>query len=118
MPGYALFSRLAEKHGTNIAILAFPSKEYANEEFEKDEDIAAFARTMHFPFHNNIGHLMARGSVKGSRAPAIWRYLRDATGTVDPAWNFASAYLVSKSGTVHASRNVEADIAALLLLAE
>jgi len=118
MPGYALFARLAYLYGEKIAILAFPSREYANEEFDTNEKIAAFAEQMNFPFKfgREIGYLMALGSVQGDQAPALWKYLRDSTNARDPAWNFASAYLVSKTGRVYcvSPRDVEAGIASLL----
>ena len=106
---------LAAKHGPDkLAILAFPSKEYANEEFDTNEEIRAFAASRNFPFGRG-GYLMALGSVRGDSAPSLWKYLRDATGSSDPAWNFDSVYLVSKTGAVSLpTNNVEADIEALL----
>lgn len=111
---------LAARHGPDkLAILAFPSKEYANEEFDTNEEIAKFAATeMNFPFGRG-GHLMALGSVKGDSAPALWKYMRDATRSPDPSWNFSSVYLVSKSGkVVLPMRNAEVEAAIEALLAE
>jgi hypothetical protein len=79
------------------------------EEFGTDSEIASFAAARNFP-----GFLMKLGSVLGERAPEIWKHMRNATGSSDPSWNFASAYLVSKSGKVSVARNVEKDIKALV----
>lgn len=57
---------------------------------------------------------MALGSVKGDQAPAIWKHLRDETGNGDPAWNFDSKYLVSKTGEVIVTSDIEADIERLI----
>jgi len=69
---------------------------------------------MRFPFSDG-GHIMKLGSVRGDAAPDLWRFMRDATGSSDPSWNFASAYLVSRTGVVSVPRNgIEADIAVLM----
>jgi glutathione peroxidase-family protein len=96
-----------------LAILAFPSQQFAMEEYGTDREIANFAASQNFP-PPPTGNLMMLGSVTGSNAPSIWKYLRDTTGSSDPTWNFASQYLVSKSGVVSVPRNVEAEIAALM----
>lgn len=57
---------------------------------------------------------MALGSVKGDTAPAVWKHMRDETGSSDPGWNFDSKYLVSKSGVVSVPGDVEADIERLM----
>lgn len=77
--------------------MAFPSREYGAQEFETNAQIADFCESQRFP---DNGMLMALGSVKGSRAPAIWQHLREETGSADPGWNFDSKYLVSKTGEV------------------
>ena len=57
---------------------------------------------------------MELGSVKGSSAPEIWRYMKEQTGASDPTWNFNGKFLVSKSGKVSIPRKVEADIETLM----
>ena len=92
--------------------MAFPSREYGAQEFETNEEIADFCESQRFP---DNGMLMALGSVKGSRAPAIWKHLREETGSADPHWNFDSKYLVSKTGEVFVAHDdVEMDIERLI----
>merc|ERR1712238_126868 len=112
--GYALFEALGKKYSPDeLAILAFPSREYGGQEFGTDEEIAAFAASKQFPAN---GVLMQLGSVQGDGASAMWKCLRDATGSGDPSWNFSDKYLISKSGKVSVAdaNDVEADIAALM----
>eukprot|EP00567_Pseudictyota_dubia_P017355 CAMPEP_0197445768 /NCGR_PEP_ID=MMETSP1175-20131217/10912_1 /TAXON_ID=1003142 /ORGANISM="Triceratium dubium, Strain CCMP147" /LENGTH=151 /DNA_ID=CAMNT_0042976785 /DNA_START=57 /DNA_END=512 /DNA_ORIENTATION=- len=93
-----------------LAILAFPSREFGAQEYKDDADIAKFAASRNFP-----GILMKLGSVRGSDAPDVWRHMRDATGSSDPRWNFSSKYLVSKSGEVSVPKgDVESAIEALM----
>jgi len=58
--------------------------------------------------------LMKLGSVKGSSAPEVWRYMTEATGDSSPTWNFSAKYLVSKTGEVSIARDVEKDIEKLM----
>jgi len=108
-----LFETLGSKYNNKIAILAFPSQQFGMQEFGTDGEIASFAASRNFP-SPPTGYLMKLGSVKGSSAPSIWKFLRDSTGSSDPGWNFDSQYLVSKSGVVSVPRNVEAEIASLM----
>lgn len=108
-----MFESLGKKYGDKVAILAFPSQEYGGQEFGSDAEIAAFAASKNFP-SGTCGYLMKLGSVKGSAAPEIWKYMRDATGSSDPGWNFDSSYLVSKSGAVSVPKDVKKDIEALM----
>lgn len=93
-----------------MQILAFPSQEFGGQEFGSDEEIAAFAAKQNFP-----GILLKLGSVVGGTAPEVWKYMRDATGSSDPGWNFDSKYLVSKTGEVSVpTADVEGDIEKLI----
>lgn len=66
---------------------------------------------MNFPAN---GVLMKLGSVVGDGAPEVWKLMRDASGSGDPAWNFDSKYLVSKSGAVSVPADVASDIEKLV----
>lgn len=80
------------------------------QEYETDEEIRKFADSKNFP-----GILMKLGTVKGTKAPEVWRYMKEETGASDPTWNFNSKFLVSKAGKVSVPQgNIEAAIAALM----
>ena len=89
--------------------MAFPSREFGQQEFADDEKIREFAAAKKFP-----GILMRLGSVIGSNAPDVWRYMKEESGATDPTWNFNGKFLVSKSGVVSVPKNVEKDIEALM----
>mmetsp|Transcript_25964 Transcript_25964/g.38450 ORF Transcript_25964/g.38450 Transcript_25964/m.38450 type:complete len:96 (+) Transcript_25964:271-558(+) len=89
--------------------MAFPTREFGQQEFESDEQIREFANGKGFP-----GVLMKLGKVKGPTASGIWKFMKEETGAPDPTWNFNGKFLVSKSGTVSIPKNVEADIEALM----
>jgi len=90
--------------------MAFPTREFGQQEFDSDAQIHEFANGKGFP-----GVLMKLGKVKGPSAPEIWKFMKEETGASDPTWNFNGKFLVSKSGKVSVPRNVKADIDALML---
>ncbi len=92
-----------------MAILAFPSREFGEQEFSDDEKIREFAAKKNFP-----GILMKLGCVLGDSAPDVWKYMKEETGAADPTWNFKAKFLVSKSGVVSVPKNVEKEIEALM----
>ena len=61
---------------------------------------------------------MKLGKVKstaGTECQEIWNYLRLQTLSNDPNWNFASKYLISKTGQVTISKgNISTEIAELI----
>jgi glutathione peroxidase-family protein len=90
--------------------MAFPSKEFGNQEYSTDEEIQAFAESKNFP-----GILMKLGKIKGNAAPEVWKFMKTSTGAEDPTWNFRGKFLVSKTGVVSVPQgDVEAEIAALM----
>lgn len=102
--------QLGERWGEDLVILAFPSREFGKQEFEKDEDIQKFVAERGFP-----GVLMKLGKVKGMEAPEVWRYMKSVTKSRDPLWNFRAKYLVSKEGNVSTPKGkLEDSIAALM----
>ena len=106
---YALFAKLGDKHGSELVILGFPSREFGGQEYKTDEEISQFAASKNFP-----GVLMKLGKVKGDSAPEVWKYLKQQTAAKDPTWNFKGKFLVSKTGRVIVPENVVEDIAALM----
>ena len=106
---YALFEKLGQRWGDQLEILAFPSKEFGNQEFDSDAEIESFATKKNFP-----GTLLQLGKVKGDAAPAVWKYMKEQTGASDPTWNFRGKFLVSKTGQVSVPKDVEAEIEALM----
>ena len=115
--GYKLFEALGKKYSSKeLTILAFPSQEFGNQEFGTNQEISSFARKKNFPFES-VGVLLTLGSVKGTTASTIWKYMRDnnvSNNSKDPSWNFSTSYLVSKSGKVSIPTNVEKDIEILM----
>mmetsp|Transcript_15543 Transcript_15543/g.38347 ORF Transcript_15543/g.38347 Transcript_15543/m.38347 type:complete len:105 (+) Transcript_15543:280-594(+) len=102
--------QLGERWGNDLIILAFPSREFGKQEFEKDEDIQKFVAEKGFP-----GVLLKLGKVKGPEAPEVWRYMKSITGAKNPMWNFKAKYLVSRDGTVSTPKGkLEDAIAALM----
>ena len=106
---YALFEKLGRRWGDDLVIMAFPSREFGQQEFADDAKIRQFAASKNFP-----GILMKLGCVLGSDAPDVWKYMKEETGAADPTWNFDGKFLVSKSGVVSVPSNVERDIEALM----
>jgi len=106
---YAQFESLNERWGKQLVIFGFPSREYALEEFENDEEIQEFAKSQNFP-----GILMKLGKIKGDTAPEVWRFFKDETGANDPMWNFTGKFLVSKNGEVSVPTDLETDIDRLM----
>lgn len=92
-----------------MEILAFPSQEFGNQEYNTDAEIHSFCERKNFP-----GALLKLGKVKGDDAPPVWKYMKEQTGAADPNWNFNGKFLVSKTGVVSVPTNVEADIEALM----
>lgn len=94
-----------------MVILAFPSREFANEEFLTNEEIQAFGHSQQFP-----GIFLALGHVTGPMASNLWKFFLAATGAPEPTWNFDSKFVVSKTGVVSVANphNLEATIATLM----
>jgi glutathione peroxidase len=97
-----------------LVILGFPSNEFGAEEYETDDEIAAFARKKNFP-----GLLVRLGHVTGPFANEVWKFFMKATGARAPVWNFDGKFLVSKTGQVSLPTggdfsSLEVDIARLV----
>jgi glutathione peroxidase-family protein len=84
---------LGERWGDQLVILAFPTREFGAQEFQKDEEIQKFAEEKEFP-----GVLLKLGNVLGPEASQIWQFMKMQTGAADPNWNFKGKFLVSKDG--------------------
>ena len=106
---------LSEKFGDDLAILAFPSGEFGNQELPTDEKIKAkVLDSFAFPPPPR-GYLMSKGLVNGDDAREAWKLMKEATGAADPDWNFSGKFIVAKDGTVSVpGDDLEADIQALL----
>jgi glutathione peroxidase len=85
--------QLGERWGDQLVILAFPSREFGAQEFQKDEDIQKFAEQHEFP-----GVLLKLGKVKGPEVPEVWQFFKMQTAAADPTWNFNGKFLVNKEG--------------------
>ena len=110
------FSRFVKLHQTwgsaKLQILGFPSLEFGKQEFTTDEEVLDFAKRQEFP-----GIMMKLGKVQSTETDCqeLWNFLRVQTGAPDPTWNFASKFLISKTGKVSASAgNISSEIAALI----
>lgn len=106
---------LSEKFGDELAILAFPSGEFGDQELPTDERIKETV-LMKFGFPKPPrGYLLSKGFVNGDNARDAWKVMKEATGAGDPDWNFSGKFLVAKDGTVSVpGDDLEADIEALL----
>lgn len=93
--------------------MAFPSREFGQQEYKDDEEIRKFAQKKNFP-----GILMKLGNILGESAPDVWKHMKEETGAPDPTWNFKGKFLVSKTGEVSVPTNVEKDIEKLMGTAE
>jgi len=92
-----------------LVILGFPSREFGQQEYETDEEIAAFAAGKNFP-----GILMKLGHVTGPGASEVWVFFMRATNSRAPSWNFDGKFLVSKTGEIKIPVDIEADIEAMM----
>jgi len=105
---------LSVQYGEDIAILAFPSGEFGNQERATDAEVAVFANSVGFP-KPPLGVLMSKGFVNGSKARASWVLMKAQTGAADPTWNFKGKFLVSKQGVISVpSADLKASVAALM----
>ena len=99
-PQYAGLQKLYQEYGPRgLAILAFPSNEFANEEPGSEEEIKQFCS-------RNYGvtfDLFSKIHVKGPKQSAIYRFLTskennpDGHGEVE--WNFQK-YLIDREGRI------------------
>jgi len=96
-PQYAGLQELHEKHGDQLAILAFPANNFGGQEPGTEEDIKAFCTENYgvtFPMFEKI-------SVKGVDKHPLYRWLsdKDMNGWNDqePSWNFCK-YLIDEEG--------------------
>lgn len=99
-PQYAGLEALHREYGPRgLAILAFPSNQFGNQEPGDAEEIATFCTTKYdvtFP-------VLAKVEVNGANADPVWRHLKAAApgilGTGGIKWNFTK-FLVDRDGTV------------------
>lgn len=93
--------RLQAKYGPQgFDVVAFPSYEFANEEFptcKKIKDFVAGYKGEHLK-------LMEPVKVNGPEASPVWKFLKDpatcASCAGEVEWNFAAWFLVDRSGSV------------------
>lgn len=45
-------------------------------------------------------HVMAKGDVKGDNIHPAWKIMQEATGSLDPQWNFDGKFIIGKDGEI------------------
>eukprot|EP01063_Lacrimia_lanifica_P031720 TRINITY_DN5291_c0_g1_i1.p2 TRINITY_DN5291_c0_g1~~TRINITY_DN5291_c0_g1_i1.p2 ORF type:complete len:161 (+),score=62.11 TRINITY_DN5291_c0_g1_i1:122-604(+) len=94
----------------DLAIMAFPSGQFAQQECKLDHEIAEFARA-----HGPPGLIvMSKADVKGKKARPTYQYLKEQCQGLDLSWNFRGKFLVSRNGVPRATHVPEEDIPPLL----
>ena len=113
-PGeYTRLREIGRQHADNpgLQMVAFPSGQYANQECQRDEEIAAFVRK-HGPPNMLV---MSKGNVKGKAPRPTYAYLREhAVGRLDTTWNFRAKFLVGRDGVAYGTSDPETAIPHLL----
>jgi len=94
----ANFDKMVEldsKYRGQLQILTFPSNEFGKKEPGGSNEIREFANKYGAKFH-----IMEKTQVNGPQAHAIFKALKQATGTedVDIAWNYETKFLVAREG--------------------
>jgi len=83
------------KYGDQIAVLAYPCNQFANQEPGTPEEIKAFAAKFNVTFD-----LMAKVNVNGEQADPVWKFLKEKLpGTFGSfiKWNYTK-FVVDKNG--------------------
>jgi glutathione peroxidase len=83
-----------ENKDKGLVVLGFPSGDFKQQEFEREEQIAEFCKMnfgVTFP-------MFSKSSVKGAQANPLFKKLIAKTGQ-EPGWNF-NKYLVGRDGKV------------------
>ena len=89
---------LHRKHGSRgLEIVAFPCNQFGGQEPGSAEDIVECTATREVAFT-----VMAKIDVNGPAAAPIYKFLKKASNTGDPRWNFDVYFIVSKHGDVSA----------------
>lgn len=97
---YSELQKLQQYFGERLAIIAFPSNDFKEQERGSDEEIASFCTTeyqVQFP----LAHKSS--VVKGKRQNEVFKWLTDKSrngwNTKQPSWNF-SKYLINEEGVL------------------
>lgn len=72
------------------------------QEPEAADQIKAFAKSKGVEFQ-----MMEKSDVNGVDASLVYKYIKHATGVNSITWNFATYFVVSPDGVVHAHSGVE-----------
>jgi len=80
-------------HDAGLELLLFPCNQFGAQEPGTPEEIKEFvaARGVTFP-------MMAKIDVVGESESPVYTFLKDATDSGDPTWNFDKYYVVSRTG--------------------
>lgn len=108
---YKLFRNLASEFGSELAIIAFPSNEFGNQEFDSDSEVEKFAQSQKFP-----GTLMKTTEVLPTAKAqcTTYRYIFSHIPDFNIKWNFKGKFLVGKNGVVQATTDPRVDITTFL----
>jgi glutathione peroxidase len=83
-------------HNRGFVVLGFPSPDFKNQEFGRNEQIAEFCQRYNVSFP-----LLSKVHVRGPQQHALWQYLTNAQqnghSSNVPKWNFQK-YLLDKQG--------------------
>eukprot|EP00532_Pseudo-nitzschia_australis_P008849 CAMPEP_0168177264 /NCGR_PEP_ID=MMETSP0139_2-20121125/8339_1 /TAXON_ID=44445 /ORGANISM="Pseudo-nitzschia australis, Strain 10249 10 AB" /LENGTH=273 /DNA_ID=CAMNT_0008096259 /DNA_START=108 /DNA_END=930 /DNA_ORIENTATION=- len=91
------------KHTQQINILAFPCDQFGHQEPGTSEEVHDFAVQKY-----GVGFtMMEKINVNGPNASIIYKFLKSEAGPKNIEWNFATYFVVSPDGAIHAHSNVE-----------
>ena len=100
---YDVFKKLAKYRSQSFELILAPCNQFGQQEPGDKAAIYNFAKKNDFE-----GIILAKEDVNGPKARSVFRYLKNATGVPNIAWNFDGKFLVSKSGKIfHVSDNHE-----------
>lgn len=109
---YDTFRKLAKYRKQGLELVLAPCNQFGQQEPGDKVAISNFAAKNDFE-----GIILAKNDVNGANARAAFRYLKNASGVPNIAWNFDGKFLVSKKGNVfhvHDNKDLEGMIKELL----
>lgn len=95
-----LWSEVKETGKVNI--LAFPCNQFGEQEPNSEGEILEFTHGYGVEFQ-----MMSKVDVNGANASLVYKYLKHIAGPNHIRWNFATYYIISPDGDVHAYSGME-----------
>ena len=87
----------------SVDVICFPSAEFKNQEFEKDNDIASFLDDKFQINEKETPNLtiLSRSNIRKDPVNPIWTWLLERSNSKDikTRWNFSTVFIVDQDGS-------------------